>query len=162
MQRHCLLCDTPENRGGNPFAGDTCYIHGQIRGILCLNCRTAVGRAERFWPANAQPWNTDRLKDYLQLCSDCDLSRITAIANAYDGISQPANDLPTPAERKRLRELHRVSQTTLAAELGVTRQSIYLWESSEDTGTVPTGINRDRYGAILAAWKLRNDEHSQG
>jgi DNA-binding XRE family transcriptional regulator len=57
--------------------------------------------------------------------------------------------LPCPAERKRLRELFGVTQHELAAELGVTRKTVYTWERRE---RIPPGTARALYSELLSAW----------
>jgi DNA-binding transcriptional regulator YiaG len=58
-------------------------------------------------------------------------------------------ELPSPAERIRLRKLFGVSQARLAASMLIARKTIIRWEA----GTAePTGEKRNEYAAILSAW----------
>jgi DNA-binding XRE family transcriptional regulator len=61
----------------------------------------------------------------------------------------PIAELPLPAERLRLRELFGITKTSIARELGVSRQTVWAWETGE---TEPTGINRERYARLLTSW----------
>lgn len=64
----------------------------------------------------------------------------------------PIPSLPEPRERMRLRMAFGVTQAQIARELGVTRKSIYRWETGESE---PTGTNRIEYARILDAWKRK-------
>ncbi|MFJ9039146.1 helix-turn-helix domain-containing protein [Streptomyces sp. NPDC102406] len=59
-----------------------------------------------------------------------------------------ADPLPTPKERRRLREAMSLTQAQLAARVGVTRETIRAWESGR---TSPGGRNRDTYTKVLTA-----------
>jgi DNA-binding transcriptional regulator YiaG len=67
---------------------------------------------------------------------------------------EPVPRLPPPARRRALRELYGVTQTELAAILGVTTRSVSRWES----GANPTGPNLFRYSAILTRWAERSKQ----
>jgi transcriptional regulator with XRE-family HTH domain len=60
--------------------------------------------------------------------------------------------LPEPAERTRLRTLFGVTQAELAAELKVTRKTVWSWEYGISN---PTGRKRAAYADILATWAGR-------
>jgi DNA-binding XRE family transcriptional regulator len=62
---------------------------------------------------------------------------------------QPIAELPVPAERVRLRERFGASQVDIAAELRVTRKTVYSWEHGLSE---PTGRNRLRYSELLDSW----------
>lgn len=55
--------------------------------------------------------------------------------------------LPSPKERRRLREAKRLSQAEIAAKVGVTRETVRSWESGRST---PRGRRRDIYVKLLA------------
>jgi transcriptional regulator with XRE-family HTH domain len=61
----------------------------------------------------------------------------------------PIPELPNPAERARLRNLFGVTQSELAAEIGVVRQMVNRYESGRSE---PVGDNRINYAIILNAW----------
>jgi DNA-binding transcriptional regulator YiaG len=54
--------------------------------------------------------------------------------------------LPPPAMRRQLREQAGVSQTEIAAVVGVSRECVSLWESQP---RMPRGQNLERYLAFL-------------
>ncbi|MEU6391397.1 helix-turn-helix domain-containing protein [Streptomyces sp. NPDC046939] len=60
----------------------------------------------------------------------------------------PATPLPTPKERRRLREAKSLSQAQLAARIGVTRETIRAWESGR---TTPGGTGSEKYAELLRA-----------
>ncbi|MGW6273450.1 sigma factor-like helix-turn-helix DNA-binding protein [Streptomyces sp. NPDC055060] len=55
--------------------------------------------------------------------------------------------LPSPKERRRLREAKHLSQAEIAAKVGVTRETVRAWESGRST---PRGRRRDVYAKLLA------------
>lgn len=59
----------------------------------------------------------------------------------------PATPLPTPKERRRLREAKSLTQAQLAAKVGVTRETVRSWESGR---TTPRGRKREAYARLLA------------
>ncbi|WP_367044398.1 helix-turn-helix domain-containing protein [Streptomyces sp. Je 1-332] len=59
----------------------------------------------------------------------------------------PATPLPSPKERRRLREAKRLSQAEIAAKVGVTRETVRSWEAGRST---PRGRKRDIYTKLLA------------
>lgn len=59
----------------------------------------------------------------------------------------PATPLPSPKERRRLREAKHLSQAEIAAKVGVTRETVRSWESGRST---PRGRKRDIYVKLLA------------
>ncbi|MGW7274223.1 helix-turn-helix domain-containing protein [Streptomyces sp. NPDC054864] len=59
----------------------------------------------------------------------------------------PATPLPSPKERRRLREAKRLSQAEIAAKVGVTRETVRSWEAGRST---PRGRKRDVYTKLLA------------
>ncbi|MEU6989861.1 helix-turn-helix domain-containing protein [Streptomyces sp. NPDC046465] len=60
----------------------------------------------------------------------------------------PATPLPSPKERRRLREAKSLSQADLAARIGVTRETVRSWETGR---TTPRGRKREAYGKFLNA-----------
>ncbi|MFD4524483.1 helix-turn-helix domain-containing protein [Streptomyces sp. NPDC058470] len=60
----------------------------------------------------------------------------------------PAPPLPSPKERRRLREAKSLSQADVAARLGVTRETVRSWESGR---TAPRGRKRGAYARLLTA-----------
>lgn len=59
----------------------------------------------------------------------------------------PATPLPSPKERRRLREAKSLSQAQIAARVGVTRETVRSWESGRSK---PSGRKRDIYAKLLA------------
>ncbi|MEB3966462.1 helix-turn-helix domain-containing protein [Streptomyces kunmingensis] len=59
-----------------------------------------------------------------------------------------AAPLPTPKERRRLREAQSLTQAQLAARLGVTRETVRAWESGR---TSPGGRKRETYAKLLTS-----------
>ena len=65
--------------------------------------------------------------------------------------------LPTPDERRRLREGAGLSGSALAAQIGVAPATVYGWES----GREPRGLLREAYATALqslAALRLDTDQ----
>ncbi|ATL29919.1 sigma factor-like helix-turn-helix DNA-binding protein [Streptomyces formicae] len=60
----------------------------------------------------------------------------------------PATPLPSPKERRRLREAKSLSQADVAAKVGVTRETVRSWETGR---TSPRGRKRDAYAKLLDA-----------
>ncbi|WP_075028655.1 helix-turn-helix domain-containing protein [Streptomyces mirabilis] len=58
----------------------------------------------------------------------------------------PETPLPSPKERRRLREAQSLSQADVAASLGVTRATVRSWENGR---TTPRGTTRDAYARLL-------------
>ncbi|MFI6880083.1 helix-turn-helix domain-containing protein [Streptomyces sp. NPDC050400] len=58
----------------------------------------------------------------------------------------PATPLPTPKERRRLREAKSLTQAQVAATVGVTRETVRSWESGR---TSPRGRKRVAYAKLL-------------
>ncbi|USQ83074.1 helix-turn-helix domain-containing protein [Streptomyces phaeoluteigriseus] len=56
--------------------------------------------------------------------------------------------LPPPKERRRLREKGTLTQAQLAAQLGVSRETVRAWETGRST---PSGRKRESYGQLLAS-----------
>ncbi|MFD5267084.1 helix-turn-helix domain-containing protein [Streptomyces sp. NPDC058335] len=56
--------------------------------------------------------------------------------------------LPPPGERRRLREKASLTQAQLAAQLGVSRETVRAWETGRST---PSGRKRESYGKLLAS-----------
>ncbi|MFJ8820194.1 helix-turn-helix domain-containing protein [Streptomyces sp. NPDC102467] len=57
-----------------------------------------------------------------------------------------ATPLPTPKERRRLREAKSLTQAQIATKVGVTRETIRSWESGR---TAPRGRKREAYAKLL-------------
>lgn len=60
----------------------------------------------------------------------------------------PATPLPSPKERRRLREAKSLSQADIAAKIGVTRETVRSWETGR---TAPRGRKREAYLKLLNA-----------
>ncbi len=60
----------------------------------------------------------------------------------------PATSLPSPKERRRLREAKSLSHADLAAKLGVTRETVRSWEKGR---TNPRGRSHEAYAKLLNA-----------
>ncbi|MET9900139.1 helix-turn-helix domain-containing protein [Streptomyces sp. NPDC006446] len=60
----------------------------------------------------------------------------------------PATPLPVPKERRRLREDQSLTQTEMAARLGVSRATVRSWETGR---TTPRGRKREAYVRLLTA-----------
>ncbi|MFE6807354.1 helix-turn-helix domain-containing protein [Streptomyces sp. NPDC057681] len=60
----------------------------------------------------------------------------------------PPCPLPAPKERRRLRESKSLTQAQVAAEVGVTRETVRAWESGRST---PTGRKRETYAKLLSS-----------
>lgn len=59
-----------------------------------------------------------------------------------------ATPLPSPKERRRLREAKSLSQADIAERVGVTRETVRAWEAAR---TDPSGRKRDAYAKLLAS-----------
>ena len=79
-------------------------------------------------------------------------SALAALASA-----SPVAPLPSIAERIRLRTAFGVTQQALADALNVSRKTVNGWETGKG---VPTGINRTKYAALLAAWQETENNNS--
>ncbi|WP_329382865.1 helix-turn-helix domain-containing protein [Streptomyces sp. NBC_01716] len=62
--------------------------------------------------------------------------------------------LPSPKERRRLREAKAVTEKDMAVALGVTRATIRSWETGR---TTPQGRRREAYARLLAAFAAEID-----
>ncbi|MEU0660142.1 sigma factor-like helix-turn-helix DNA-binding protein [Streptomyces lavendulocolor] len=69
---------------------------------------------------------------------------------------RPASPLPTPKERRRLREALSLSEEQLAQLVGVTRATVRSWETGR---TSPRGRKRDTYMRILGG---AGEDHPTG
>ncbi|MFD7615273.1 helix-turn-helix domain-containing protein [Streptomyces sp. NPDC059828] len=61
-----------------------------------------------------------------------------------------ADDLPSPKERRRLRESKSLSEEELAQAVGVTRATVRSWETGR---TNPRGRKREAYAKVLASYQ---------
>ncbi|MGW4994876.1 telomere-associated protein Tap [Streptomyces mirabilis] len=75
------------------------------------------------------------------------LSAVDALLNQVD-----QNDLPPPAERKRLREAAELSQTQIAKVLGTRREAVGNWETGK---TEPRPPQRTAYARLLEGLAAR-------
>lgn len=66
---------------------------------------------------------------------------------------EPIPRLPSITERQRLRELFGVTQTELAASMGVSERTVIRWESGKVN---PIGPNLIKYANVLAKWRERS------
>ena len=62
-----------------------------------------------------------------------------------------ATPLPSPKERRRLREAKSLSQTEVAARVGVTRETVRSWETGR---TTPRGRKLEAYATLLSGPEL--------
>jgi len=62
-----------------------------------------------------------------------------------------ATPLPSPKERRRLREAKSLTQADIAAEVGVTRETVRSWETGR---TTPRGRKLEAYANLLGAPEL--------
>ncbi|MFI6083076.1 helix-turn-helix domain-containing protein [Streptomyces sp. NPDC051217] len=62
--------------------------------------------------------------------------------------------LPSPKERRRLREANAMTEKQMAVALGVTRTTIRSWETGR---TTPQGRKREAYARLLAAYAAELD-----
>ncbi|MFI7317951.1 helix-turn-helix domain-containing protein [Streptomyces venezuelae] len=60
----------------------------------------------------------------------------------------PATPLPSPKERRRLREAKSLSHADIAARIGVTSETVRSWESGR---SAPRGRKRETYARLLTA-----------
>lgn len=63
----------------------------------------------------------------------------------------PATPLPSPEERRRLREARSLSLADIAAVVGVTRETVRSWETGR---TAPRGRRRKAYARLLTATEV--------
>ncbi|MET4927034.1 helix-turn-helix transcriptional regulator, partial [Streptomyces sp. PSRA5] len=63
--------------------------------------------------------------------------------------------LPSPKERRRLREAKAMTERQVAVALGVTRTTVRAWETGR---TDPQGRKREAYARLLAAYAAELDE----
>ncbi|MEV1066751.1 helix-turn-helix domain-containing protein [Streptomyces sp. NPDC050263] len=61
---------------------------------------------------------------------------------------RPVPPLPSPKERRRLREAASLTQAQVAARVGVARETVRAWESGR---TAPRGPEREAYAKLLAS-----------
>lgn len=45
----CAICKAPPDKRWGKFAVDHCHKTGEVRGLLCMICNTAIGRLEARW-----------------------------------------------------------------------------------------------------------------
>ncbi|MFI6939359.1 helix-turn-helix domain-containing protein [Streptomyces sp. NPDC050418] len=65
-------------------------------------------------------------------------------------MTQSPASLPGPDERRRLREANGLTQTQVAEEVGVTRETVRSWEAGR---TSPRGRTREAYAELVAGWR---------
>ncbi|MER7820472.1 sigma factor-like helix-turn-helix DNA-binding protein, partial [Streptomyces sp. NPDC096153] len=70
--------------------------------------------------------------------------------SAADSTEAAAPPLPSPKERRRLREAKALSEEQLADALGVTRATVRAWETGRSD---PRGRKREAYAKLLAAYE---------
>jgi DNA-binding transcriptional regulator YiaG len=63
-------------------------------------------------------------------------------------------ELPTPAARRVIRTTAGVSQQSVADVVGVSRETVRLWESGR---LMPCGRNLERYSEVLRALRAAVD-----
>ncbi|WP_406093455.1 helix-turn-helix domain-containing protein [Streptomyces sp. NBC_01013] len=67
-----------------------------------------------------------------------------------------AHPLPTPKERRRLREAKSLSEEQVAAAVGVTRATVRAWETGR---TSPRGRKREAYARLIGTGGTRSGSH---
>ncbi|MET8299326.1 helix-turn-helix domain-containing protein, partial [Streptomyces sp. NPDC005180] len=75
-----------------------------------------------------------------------------------DSTEAAASPLPSPKERRRLREARGLSEERFAKALGVTKATIRSWETGR---TTPRGRKREAYAKLLATDATRDGEEAK-
>ncbi|MCX4512748.1 helix-turn-helix domain-containing protein [Streptomyces sp. NBC_01619] len=75
-----------------------------------------------------------------------------------DSTEAAAPPLPSPKERRRLREARGLSEERFAKALGVTKTTIRSWETGR---TTPRGRKREAYAKLLATGATRDGEEAK-
>ncbi|MFD7233585.1 helix-turn-helix domain-containing protein [Streptomyces sp. NPDC059881] len=75
-----------------------------------------------------------------------------------DSTEAAASPLPSPKERRRLREARGLSEERFAKALGVTKATIRSWETGR---TTPRGRKREAYAKLLATGATRDGEEAK-
>ncbi|KMS66824.1 DNA-directed RNA polymerase subunit sigma-24 [Streptomyces viridochromogenes] len=70
----------------------------------------------------------------------------------------PASPLPSPQERRRLREACSLTQAQVAVRVGVSSETVRAWESGR---TTPRGGRREAYARLLTLLAEREQEREQ-
>lgn len=70
-----------------------------------------------------------------------------------------AQGLPVPAERRRLRKAHGLTQAAVAEKFGVSRETVHGWESGR---TEPRPAHRRAYAHLLRGLADRYPADDQG
>ncbi|MFD7645740.1 helix-turn-helix transcriptional regulator [Kitasatospora sp. NPDC059795] len=79
------------------------------------------------------------------------MDEVIAAANALrKGSKKPAEDLPSPEERARVRKAFGLTQSGLAEALGVHRLTVSAWERGAYD---PTGATREQYLGLFRHMK---------
>lgn len=73
--------------------------------------------------------------------------------------ADPATPLPSPKERRRLREARALSEEQIAEAMGVTRATVRSWETGR---TDPRGRKREAYAKLLGAHEEAHASASTG
>ncbi|MFF8830515.1 sigma factor-like helix-turn-helix DNA-binding protein [Streptomyces sp. NPDC015131] len=77
-----------------------------------------------------------------------DTATHSAPRSASRSASRPAPPLPSPKERRRLREAMSMTEDQVAQHVGVTRATVRSWETGR---TTPRGRKREAYARLLSA-----------
>ncbi|WP_197363151.1 helix-turn-helix transcriptional regulator, partial [Streptomyces clavuligerus] len=75
-----------------------------------------------------------------------------ALFARVDALLARPDELPPPAERKRLREAAKVTQQELAEVFEVRRESIRAWETGRSEPKAP---KRQAYARLLEGWATK-------
>ncbi|NUL34870.1 helix-turn-helix transcriptional regulator, partial [Streptomyces lunaelactis] len=73
------------------------------------------------------------------------------------GGSVSGTPLPSPKERRRLREANSLTEEQVATAVGVTRATLRAWETGR---TNPRGHRRDVYAQLLAGFEAEEREEA--
>ncbi|UUN28713.1 helix-turn-helix domain-containing protein [Streptomyces sp. FIT100] len=84
---------------------------------------------------------------------------MTQTPSTTDSSTNAATPLPSPKERRRLREAKALSEEQVAKAVGVTRATIRSWETGR---TNPRGRKREAYAKLLATYEAELAAEAQG
>lgn len=85
---------------------------------------------------------------------------MTDLAKAVDTLlSRPADALPSPEVRSRLRKASGLTQEEVAEAFGVHRMAFLRWENGQ---SMPRRRHRDAYLRLLQGWAAKYPEAAQG
>lgn len=168
----CLICGHTDR-----LINDHCHTHGWVRGALCMPCNQTmryadVGLITRTYQARAGA--PEALQAHRARCGECDVialspltvpiprppatpdpAKVLALLNP----PPPADPLPRPAERLRLRSAGGFTQQQVADALEVTRGAVSAWEAGRYN---PRGEVRAQYAEFLRILAERHPQPERG